>query len=109
MIIQKQEESLVSITEVSEHPILMRTINESGETKNLLELNSTLRRQDFPKFYKVNGSIYINKINDNFNSKTSLNDNKIGYIMDKKYDIDIDEPFDLEVLQLLLNGGRTFE
>ena len=44
----------------------MRTINEDGTVKNLLSLNSTMRRQDFPKFYRVNGAIYIQELNEDF-------------------------------------------
>ena len=50
---------------------------------NLLQTSSTVRRQDFPDYYKVNGSIYINKIDENFNGDLSLNDNKLPYIMDR--------------------------
>ncbi|MFJ7952307.1 cytidylyltransferase domain-containing protein [Lysinibacillus sp. NPDC096418] len=103
-IVDRNEEGLVSISEVSEHPVLIRTMNESGKLQNILNINSTLRRQEFPKYYKVNGSIYINKINDNFTVNTSLNDNNLGFIMDKKYDIDIDEEIDLEFLKVLLEN-----
>lgn len=106
MIVMENEESLVSITEVSEHPVLFRTLQQNKRLENLLKTSSTIRRQEFPKYYKVNGAIYINKINQNFNLNTSLNDNKLGFIMDKESDIDIDEPFDLEVLALMLN--RTY-
>lgn len=94
--------SLLSVSLVDDHPILIRTINSQGELKNLLNINSTVRRQDFPTYYKVNGAIYINKIDEDFNEKTSLNDNIYSYIMEKKYDLDIDEPFDLELLKLKL-------
>ena len=99
-IIDENVESLISVSEVREHPILMKYIGENSEVKNLLGCSSDVRRQDFQKIYKVNGAIYINKLNDNFNKGTSLNDNKLAYIMDKKYDLDIDEPEDLELLKL---------
>lgn len=101
-IVQAGEESLISVSTVKEHPILMRSIDKSGKVKNLLELNSTVRRQDFPKMYKVNGAIYINKLNENFNEHTSMNDNKLAYIMDEIYDIDIDEQIDLDILNIKL-------
>lgn len=103
-IVERGAGSLVSVSDVHEHPILMRTINEQGNLINLLQTSSTVRRQDFPTFYKVNGSIYINKIDENFNENLSLNDNQLPYIMDTKYDVDIDEPFDLEVFKLKLKG-----
>lgn len=106
-IVETNEESLVSVSEVKEHPILMRTIGEDGKVKNLMEISSTVRRQDFPAFYKVNGAIYINKINKNFTKNTSLNDNKLAYLMDKKYDLDIDEPIDLEFFKLFIQLNKS--
>ncbi|WBO93056.1 acylneuraminate cytidylyltransferase family protein BpsG (plasmid) [Bacillus tropicus] len=102
-IIKKKEQSLVSVNEVNEHPLLMRSINEKGHLESLLKVNSTVRRQDFLKFFKINGAIYINKINENFNQNTSLNDNRLAYVMEKKYDLDIDEPKDLEKFKHLIS------
>lgn len=102
LIMDKKEEALVSVSKVKDHPILMRTIDENGYAKNLLECSSTQRRQDFQNFYKVNGAIYINKINENLNNETSLNDNKLVYIMDEKYDVDIDEMLDLQIAEIAL-------
>lgn len=102
MICENQYESLISINEVEENPVLVRKIGDDGCLESILNLCSTIRRQDFPKFFKVNGAIYINKIDGNFDRNTSLNDNKYPYIMEKKYDVDIDEPFDLEIFKLKL-------
>ncbi|CAM2819606.1 acylneuraminate cytidylyltransferase family protein [Hathewaya histolytica] len=101
-IVKKNEDSLVSISEVKEHPILMRTLDENERTISLLNVNSTVRRQEFPKMYKVNGAIYINKINSNLNKDTSMNDNILAYIMEKEYDLDIDDAIDLQMFKLNL-------
>ena len=103
LIIQKDEDSLVSVSKVKENPVLMRRIDENGHAINLLECSSTIRRQDFPEFYKVNGSIYINKVNERLNNNTSLNDNKLVYIMDEKYDLDIDYMIDLYVAEFIID------
>lgn len=103
-IANSKENSLVSVSEVREHPILMRTINEEDILLQLLNMRSTVRRQDFSKIHKVNGAIYINKLNEDFDRSLSLNDNKLAYIMDKKYDLDIDEPEDLSILKLRINN-----
>ena len=108
-IIDSNETSLVSISEVEEHPILMRTLNEDETVKNLLHMNSTMRRQDFPKFYKVDGAIYIQKIDENFNLETSLNDGKLGYIMEKKYTTDIDNYIDIKIVEYYLEKEREEE
>lgn len=95
-IVDSNVPSLVSVCPVEEHPILMRTIDSNGFLNSILQVNSTVRRQDFPDVYKVNGSIYINKLDDTFNLSTSLNDNICPYIMDRLYSIDIDTLDDLE-------------
>lgn len=107
-VIDAGEDSLISISEVDDHPVLMKTINASGYLENLLGGRADARRQDFSKIYKVDGLIYINKIDDNLNNKTSLNDNKLPYIIDKKYNLDIDEPMDLLILESILKEGAMF-
>lgn len=109
MIIDKNEKSLVSISEVEEHPILMRTLNEDNSVESLLHINSTMRRQDFPKFYKVDGAIYIQKLDEDFNLNTSLNDGKLGYIIDKKYTTDIDNYIDIKIVEYYLEKEREKE
>lgn len=90
MIVDRELSSLVSVCPVEEHPILMRTLGETGELKTILSCGSTVRRQDFPAVYKVNGSIYINQIDEKLNKDTSLNDNQYPYFMTREDSIDID-------------------
>ncbi|CAL7889495.1 acylneuraminate cytidylyltransferase family protein [Fusobacterium necrophorum] len=105
MIVESKETSLVSVSEVEEHPILMRTLNQNGTLQNLLNVSSTVRRQDFPSFYKVNGAIYIQKLDNNFNLESNLNDGKLAYVMGKKYAIDIDTLLDIYTVEFYLKGN----
>lgn len=93
--------ALVSVNKVKEHPILMRKINEDGIMDNLLNLPSTIRRQDMPPIYKVNGSIYINLIKE-LSNNTSLNDNPLAYITDNEHSVDIDDLDDIERVKNIL-------
>ncbi len=95
------EESVVSVSLVDEHPILMREINESGKLHPLLNASSTVRRQDFTPFYIVNGAIYVNKASE-LTLNTSLNDNFRPYVIDRRYHVDIDTYKDLKMFELLL-------
>lgn len=90
---ENNRQSLVSVSEVDDHPILIRTI-EGNRLKPLLNVSSTCRRQDMPKYYRVNGCIYINPIEE-INESTSFNDNSIPYVMEKNHSVDIDELSDL--------------
>lgn len=101
---------VVSIHKSSTHPLLMRELpnfstpnipsSKQNEVKNLLPGSSTLRRQDMPPFYEINGAIYINTTK-SLHPQSSLNDNPIGYIMPEERGIDIDTPLDLEIARLL--------
>ena len=94
--------SLVSISEVEEHPILMRTVDDEGRLRRLMDVSSTVRRQDMPVIYKVNGAIYINRIAE-IDENTSFNDNEIGYRMEKSHSVDIDELSDFALAEYYLH------
>ena len=98
---ESNRQPVVSVSEVSDHPILIRTIEKTPEgeyLKPLLQTGSTVRRQDMPPFYRVNGSIYINPVEE-INSTTSFNDNPIPFVMSPSHSIDIDEPLDLKIAE----------
>lgn len=98
-------QDLVSVKKVDEHPVLMRSINCQGKLEPLLGLNSTIRRQDMPDYYIVDGSIYINDIN-RLNPQTSFNDNPIPFLMDADRSVDIDEWRDLELAEFILEREK---
>ncbi len=94
--VDEEQESAVSVSEVQEHPIFMRTIADGGKLNKVLDISSTVRRQDLPKYYRVNGMIYINWISDLMKGYVSLNDNVYPIIIPPEYAVDIDTPEDLE-------------
>ena len=100
MIVDHDWNSLVSISRLSTNPILIRTLKSDGSLKKLLNIRSDVRRQDFDDYYKINGLIYLNRIDQLLTNSTSLNDNAHGYVVDSKYDLDIDTPEDLEKFEL---------
>lgn len=80
---------LASVSEVSENPVLTRRIDKSGVMHPILPISSTVRRQDMPQFWHVDGAIYINRADD-LTPETSLNDNPIAFVMPKLRASDID-------------------
>ena len=58
---ENDENDLASVSLVTDHPLLIRSISENGNLIPLLQKNSTCRRQDMPPYYRINGCIYINK------------------------------------------------
>ena len=97
--------SLVSVSEVNDHPILMRNMDQQGVVHKLLKKTSSIRRQDMEKVYRVNGAIYINDISE-ITTETSFNDNEIGFKMEKSHSIDIDEMVDFSIAEYYLERDR---
>ena len=56
--------------------------------------------------YRVNGAIYINRINKNLNKNTILANNNLAYIMDKKTSVDIDTIEDIEMAEYYLETKK---
>lgn len=54
-----------------------------------------MRRRDMPTYHTVNGAIYINRAEE-IRPDTSLNDNPVGWVLDRSRALGIDEPADLE-------------
>jgi CMP-N,N'-diacetyllegionaminic acid synthase len=96
--IDGKQKSAVSVSEVAEHPIFMRSI-ENNYLIPIIKFNSTIRRQDLPKFYKINGIIYINYIFDILQGFVSFNDNLSPIIIPNEYNIEIDEEKDLKLIK----------
>lgn len=92
--------SLASVCEVDDNPVLIRTIQNDSLIR-LLNVESTVRRQDMPVYYRVNGCIYINSISQ-LNEKTSFNDNEYPYVMDREHSVDIDEMKDVYIAKYYL-------
>ena len=98
---ENDENDLASVSLVTDHPLLIRSISENGNLIPLLQKNSTCRRQDMPPYYRINGCIYINKIKE-LNYNTSFNDNLVPYIMPQNHSIDIDCIDDLHIAEMYL-------
>ena len=101
---KEDKKSLLSVSEVVENPVLIRRL-EGNRAVPILPVTSTVRRQDFKKYYKVNGAIYINAV-DEVDLNTSFNDNAIGYIINPAHAVDIDCMDDIKRAEILLNEQK---
>lgn len=97
------ERSLVSVSPVDDHPLLIRTIDAASNAVRLIDASSTCRRQDMPEFYKVNGCLYINKIC-SLSGETSFNDNELAFVMEPSHSVDIDEMKDVFLAEYYLGN-----
>lgn len=105
----KERLPLASVSKAKDSPILLRKLMGEIQMKPLLGLPSTVRRQDMPPVYRVNGSIYINAVS-SLDENTSFNDNVCPYVMDESHSVDIDDYLDLEIAKYYIESkDRLYE
>jgi CMP-N-acetylneuraminic acid synthetase len=98
---------LCSISPVSDNPVLIRSIDNGNRLTKLMKSGSSVRRQDFANYYRVNGAIYIIRIRD-ISETTSFNDSPVGYPMPRVCSIDIDDRYDLLCAETIIKTQHDF-
>jgi CMP-N,N'-diacetyllegionaminic acid synthase len=93
---EKNADAIISVCEMEHSPLWSNTLNEDLNMSNFLRdevLNK--RSQDLPKYYRLNGAIYICKTEKLLENKGFfIKENIFSYIMKKEDSVDIDEEID---------------
>ncbi|BAI79872.1 acylneuraminate cytidylyltransferase [Deferribacter desulfuricans SSM1] len=105
-LFEKNADAVISVCEVDHSPLWCNTLPEGLDMSNFLSDDIKGKRsQDLPKFYRINGAIYICKTEKFLEEDTFfIKDNIYAYIMDKMSSIDIDDEFDLKLAEILMEG-----
>ncbi|MBQ8250814.1 MAG: acylneuraminate cytidylyltransferase family protein [Alphaproteobacteria bacterium] len=98
--IDKGLDQMLSVHQVEYNPILVRFYKE-GKLTNILNQQSTVRRQDMPKAVYVNGMLYLSKT-ELLSLETSLNDIPNGFEVDPHFALDINDMHDIELAEIML-------
>lgn len=110
MLISKNADAVISVCPVDHSPLWSNTLPADGSMQNFLRDDVRNRRsQDLEPYYRLNGAIYICDTEKLLEEKTLfLNHNIFAYVMDRKHSVDIDEPIDLILADILINdkGGQ---
>jgi len=103
-MLKTDAESVVSVCEV-EHPIQWTyNLDDLSIMTSLFE-NNGKRSQDYGKTYRLNGAIYLLKIDLLLEQKKIVTNNKsVGYVMDREASIDIDNHLDFKFAEFILEN-----
>jgi len=101
---------VVSVTRTKANPAWMFSMGDDGRLlrRAPLETQVPVRRQDLPELVVPNGAIYVISAGD-LDADRSFFDNAAGYLMPPERSLDIDEPFDLDLVRLLVEARRMGE
>ena len=96
--------SAVTVTEVVDHPYLTFSKNSQGTLNAMVDTTGlSLRRQDLPAAYKLNGAVYSIRVADMLVHKTFILDDTQGVVMPRSRSLDIDTQDDLIELERVLD------
>lgn len=96
----------VSVTEVTENPHWMYTLEKDGAMRQLIQTNHFFyRRQDLPQVYKLNGAVYVAKHEWLLQSKSFLSKDTFAYVMPWERSIDIDDELGLKITNWFLEAN----
>lgn len=104
----KNADAVVSVCETDHSPQNCNVLPPDNSLKNFLkkEMKSS-RSQDLPKFYRINGAIYLCRVEKFLFEKTFfLSKNIFAFIMEKENSIDIDTRLDFDLAETILNRKK---
>lgn len=106
---EKSADAIISVCEMEHSPLWSNILDENLDMSNFLRdevLNK--RSQDLPKYYRLNGAIYICKTEELLENKGFfIKENIYAYKMDKKHSVDIDEEMDFVIAEKLMQHNNN--
>ena len=96
LLVRKNADAVISVCATSHPPFWANKLDDSQSMENFLPQNMINKRsQDFEKYYRINGAIYICDTNIAKKHRTLFpKKNTFAYIMSRELSIDIDEEID---------------
>jgi len=107
---KRDADAIISVCETEHSPLWANTLPDNGSMEGfvLQEIVNT-RSQDLPKYFRLNGAIYICSIDKFRQYQTLLIDsNSYAYEMTQADSVDIDTQIDLSLAEIQLNSQKIY-
>jgi CMP-N-acetylneuraminic acid synthetase len=97
-------QSVVAVCQTEHHPYWCNTLPEDKSMDGFIRQEVMgMRRQDFPVYYRINGAIYIARVENVIqNANVVYGQSGKAYIMDRKSSVDIDTELDFIQAEFLM-------
>ena len=107
LAIESKADCVISVQETLSHPYSVMQVTEDQKLSEFLmsseDPGSYQRRQARPKFYSLNGAIFIFKVDVLLTNKNTYPELTFTYVMPKERSLDVDTSWDLHIANLVLN------
>lgn len=103
LIIEKDGDSVISVSECEHHPLWTNRLDPDLKMSNFIDDNiKGKNRQELPIYYRINGTIFLSKVDLLLDTKDWFGKKSYAYIMDPKRALDIDSELDFYLAELLI-------
>lgn len=99
---EKEAHLIVSVCKTTHSPLWANTLPEDSSLDGFLNQNSLLPRQYLPTYYRINGALYIIRMDALMCSENIYIPNSFAVIMSEENSIDIDEKLDLYLAETII-------
>lgn len=98
--------SVVSVCEMETSPLICNTLREDNSLEGFISQEiKGKRRQDLPRYYRLNGAIYMCRVDYNLDARFELyGRGSYAYIMDSQRSVDIDTEYDFFLVRQILKS-----
>lgn len=98
-------DALTSVCEVDHSPLWTMTLGDDRLLTEFKKKNTAVPRQQLDTYYRLNGAIYIRKVEYHKDGASLRDDKEIAFIMDKRRSVDIDDEYDFIFADYMLSNG----
>lgn len=106
---EKDSDAITAVCEVDHSPLWCMTLEEDTSISSEFRKNLTgLPRQKLKTYYRINGALYIRKIEYVSDEIKILDSKEYAYIMDRRRSVDIDVLEDFEYAEFLMMHGGSY-
>jgi N-acylneuraminate cytidylyltransferase len=103
LFVDKETDAVVSVVEAATHPYLTFKIGQGSRMEPYCDTKGlSLRRQDLPPAYVLNGAIYLNRTRSLRRDRTFFPTDCLPYVMKQECSVDIDRWEDWEAAERIL-------
>ena len=105
LLVIKNANAIVSVCETEHSPLWCNTLPEDHSLEKFVNRDALNQpRQFLPCYYRINGAIYILKVEYLMNNENIFSSSCYALIMEKAKSIDIDDEIDFKIAELLMTS-----
>jgi len=100
---EKDANAIIAVCEMDHSPLWANILPEDNSMVNFIKPEFVrMPRQDIPTYYRINGALYIIKVEYLFRYSNIYSKKSYAIVMEKEKSIDIDDKMDFKIAEVLI-------